>query len=274
MLSISAAVGLLLGVLVLLSLWSSDPIDPAVRPILERLERTPAPARWSFRYMPISASPYIACLGGIDEVDGAVDTVAGLLLIEPNRDAAPIIVTNSSFMIRSDSQELENWDEVQSLDNDVRATLTPKLGEVLAGFVEDGLRLPDPKMTALAAVEIAESVKPAETPSGLTGDSFTVVVDPDQFIAELEAGGLRPSEDDLDLIPTVTVSVDDTGLVTGLVIRTTSTGSEEEGGGGYVVATNYGDITPLQLPGRLQRRPVDLVDLSYPSPNESCAFGQ
>ncbi|MDW3178677.1 MAG: hypothetical protein R8J94_14900 [Acidimicrobiia bacterium] len=268
------ALGLLLGVLAFLSKAPNDPIDPAVRPTVDRLEQTPAPKRWSFRYVPISASPYVACLGGVDEVDGAVDTIAGLMVLEPNREAPPIIVTDSSFMIPSDPPELENWDEVQLPDGEVRTTLTPILGEVLAGFVADGVRLPDPKMTALAAVEIAESVKPSESLPGLTGDSFTVIVDADQFIAELEAGGLIPTEDDLTRIPAITVSVDDGGRVAQLIIRTPETGNEDHSDRGYVLTTEYGDVTPPQPPSPAQRQPVQLNDLNYPSPNESCAFGR
>lgn len=268
------AFGLLLGVLAFLSKAPNDPIDPAVRPTVDRLEQTPAPKRWSFRYTPISASPYVACLGGVDEVDGAIDTTAGLMVLEPNREAPPIIVTDSSFMIRPDSLELENWDEVQLPDGDVRTILTPILGEVLAGFVADGVRLPDPKMTALAAVEIAESVKPSESLPGLTGDSFTVIVNDDQFIAELKAGGLIPTEDDLARIPTITVSLDDVGRVTQLIIRTPETGNEDHSDRGYVLTTEYGDVTPAQLPSPGQRQLVQLNDLDYPSPNESCAFGR
>ncbi len=68
-------------------------VDAAAQPIVDRMRAAPEVRRWTFTYQPRSGSPYVACLTGIDEIEGSVDLDSGAIELTPNRDAPPIAIT-------------------------------------------------------------------------------------------------------------------------------------------------------------------------------------
>ncbi len=256
--------------LLLAACGTASPIAPSVRPVVERLDKAVVPPRWSFRYIPNSASPFLACLAGIDEVSGVMDIENGVVFLEPNRDAPPIVVTDTSFMIAANNSGSRQWTEVPwNAEND-RRSLAPLFGDVLTGFIADGIRAPDLNLTALAAVSIAESVEPADTPIGLVGDSFTVTMDSERYRAELEAEGAPVP----DQTPSLTATVNPDGLVIALAIGTaaSSPADDEPHGSGYFVTAAFDEVNPVLVPDAAIRRTTSLSAVLYPGPDESCSF--
>lgn len=117
--------GVLVGVMLLAGGCGSDGvfIDPPAQPAVNRIVAAPSLQRWAFTYQPNSASPYLACLTGVDGVTGVVDLAAGAVIVEPDRNAPPVIVTNSSFLVPARSGR--GWDEVRWGPNSDPASLYP-----------------------------------------------------------------------------------------------------------------------------------------------------
>lgn len=249
-----------------------SPVEAAARPIVERLRDAPVPTRWSFRYQADSASDYLACLGGVDVVFGVMDLEVGALMIQPERNAPAIIVTESDFFVTADSTAEGPWQEARRNGSDNAGQLESIFGKVLAGYIATGLRAPDLNMTTLAAIRIADAVEVAVPPAGLSGDTLRITVDPDEYLAELESQG-AVSLDATEAIPTLIATVDDSGLVVALAVDATPAGETAgDHGDRYFLTAGYDDTAPLSLPGAAERRTVPLNRLAYPPPEESCQF--
>lgn len=63
---------------------SPNVIATDAQPIVDRILTADPLGRWTFTYQPDTASPYLACLGGIDEVQGVIDVSDNVLRLEPN----------------------------------------------------------------------------------------------------------------------------------------------------------------------------------------------
>ena len=133
-------------------------ITADAQPIVDRILAADPIERWAFLYQPDTASPYLACLGGVDEVQGVIDVGNKVLSLEPNRDAPPVTVTDASVLV-PDPREPETWHEISRTPTLDPAQLQPIFGEVLAGYIATGLRAPDLNMITQAAIDIATSVE-------------------------------------------------------------------------------------------------------------------
>lgn len=250
---------------------ADDVIDPEVRPIVERIRGAPTPSRWAFTYHPDSASPYLACLNGIDEASGTVDLETGIMFVRPDRDAPPIIVTNSSFMVATGTDPGDPWNEVRFGPEDDPAPLLPLFGEVLANLVATGIRAPDLNMTALAAIVIATAVEPDTPPAGAIGDTFRITVDPERYLGDLEANGVVAADGEQGRVPSFTVTADVHGRVTSLVVDASPTGAASGSADRYLVTATY-ETAAITVPARRDRRLTGLASLNYPTATTSCTF--
>lgn len=99
-------------------------------------------------------------------------------------------------------------------------------------------------------------------PSGLVGVSFGITLDPDRYLDELTANDATIAEDERDRIPPLTVTADDKGRVTALVVDATSTASADQSAhrDRYVITATY-DVAP----SRYLRRRNDAPPASPPS---------
>lgn len=250
----------------------SNPVDAAARPIVERLRDAPVPTRWSFRYQPDSASDYLACLRGVDVVFGVMDLEVGALMVQPERNAPAIIVTESGFVVAPDPTAEGPWQEVRWNESDDPRQLESMFGEVLAGYIATGLRAPDLNMTTLAAIRIAGAVEVTTPPTGLSGDTLRITVDPDEYLAELESQGAA-TVDATEAIPTLIATVDDAGRVVALAVDARPADESADGHGTrYFLTAGYDGTEPLSLSGAAERSTVPLNRLGYPSPEDSCQF--
>lgn len=246
---------------------ATEVIDADARPIVERLEQATPPTSWTFEYLTLAASPYVACLGGVDEVAGVVDLDQGVVVLQPARASPAVLVTAFTTLVPETSGE--RWHEV-ALDESGIAELTSVFGEVLAAFIRDGIHRPDLNSTVLGAIDIASSVSTTAPPFGLRGDAILIELDEDRYVAELAANAQPPPTDARsEITPSITATVDASGLVTGLAV-TLAGGTH---GDGYVMTASYGEPPAIFLPEEAERVQSELADLDYPSAQESCRFG-
>lgn len=203
-----------------------------------------------------------------------MDVAAGTLRIEPDRDAPAIIVTEGSITVASGPGGAGPWYDVSWRDGDDTDALGSLFGEVLAGFIADGVRAPDLNMLALAAVEFADDVQPFEPPDDIPGEGFAVTLDPDRYLANLEAEGVVLGENELAEVPNLTVVVDAEGLVTVIIVGTRSQrpSNDEAHGDGYTLTAEYGNVDPINTPSATELRSATLGTIEYPDPEESCVF--
>jgi len=245
------------------------------QPIVDRILAADPLERWTFSYRADTASPYLTCLGGIDEVQGVIDVSDKVLRLEPNRDAPPVTVTDASVLV-PDPSEPETWHEIAWTPTLDPARLQPIFGEVLAGYIAAGLRAPDLNLTTQAAIDIASSVEATDPPFQLTGDTIRITVDPDRYLQELEANDADISNDERDRVPTFTAVVDALGRVSALVVDTGPTPSgqsEADHRNRYIVTAHFDNLEPIAPPPAEDRNPATLADISYPTPDASCEFG-
>lgn len=248
---------------------SVDVVQPSAVPIVEAIDAAPEPQRWAFSYQAISASPYISCLNGIDQVAGVIDLTSGLVLVEPNRVAPPILVTESAILVETDP-DTGYWTETPWSAASESSRLVEVFGEIAAGYVSTGLRAPDPNMTSLAFITIADRVDVAETRPGLDGRTIEITVNGDRYLDELVNGrNAVVTGDDLP-IPRVRVTVDSNGRVTALEVRVEGK-ADEVHGDGYVTTFQYPEGR-LELPEAELVERVEFPSLSYPRPASSCRF--
>lgn len=246
----------------------ADVVEPAAVPIVDAIATAPEPQRWEFSYRAISASPYISCLNGIDQVSGTVDLTAGLVLVEPDRVAPPILVTESTLFVAGDL-ESEFWVETPWSAAPDSPDLVELFGEIAAGYVSTGLRAPDPNMTSLAFIGIADRVELTETRAGLEGQTIEVTVNGDGYLEELAKGGDAGVADGRP-IPIVRITVDSNGRVNALEVRIEGQ-ADEVHGDGYVTTFQYPESS-LELPEAELVERVEFASLSYPKPASSCRF--
>lgn len=245
-------------------------------PIVNRILAADPIEGWTFTYQPDTASPYLACLGGIDEVQGVIDLGDNLLRLKPNRDAPPVIVTNTAVLV-PDPSEPQRWLEIAWTPTLDPALLSRSFGEVMAGYIATGLRAPDLNMSTQAVIDIASSVEATDPPLQLTGDAIRITVDPDRYLRELEANDADISDDERDQVPTVTAVVDALGRVSALVVDTApSQPDKADAGHGNrsIVTARFDDLGPISAPRGEDREPATFADVSYPSPEASCEFGR
>ncbi|MFN3255342.1 MAG: hypothetical protein ACE37B_06575 [Ilumatobacter sp.] len=244
-------------------------------PIVERLTASPTPQRWNFSYQPDSASPYVACLNGLDEVSGSIDVNVGMLRLAPERDAPALIVTGTSLLIAEPNQP-NSWLEIPLGPSGDESRLVGLFGEALAGYIVTGVKAPDLKTTVLAAIDIATSVDTTPAPFGLPGDAIEITINPDRYLDELAAGGVTVTDEDRNRIPTITAVVDPLGRVTGLVVDPPAAGDDAavvEHRDRYVITATYDQLEPLELPDDSSRTRIDLDIAGYPRPDASCTLG-
>lgn len=251
-------------------------ITADAQPIVDRIIAADPLERWTFVYQPDSASPYLACLVGIDEVQGSVDVSSSVLWLKPNREAPPVIVTDTSVLV-PDAGAPQTWHEIAWTPDLDLEVLRPIFGEVLAGEIATGLGAPDLNMTTRALIDIASSVETTDPPFQLAGDAIRIAVDRDRYREELEADDAGLSDDERDAVPTFTAVVDPLGRVSALVVDSDSIQPDQgEGGHGnrYIVTATFDDLDPIATPPAEDRKPATLADISYPTPDASCGFGR
>lgn len=247
-------------------------VGPAARPIVDRIGAAPEIRQWTFTFKPHSGSPYVGCLSGIDEVEGVVDLDAGAVQVEPSRDAPPVIVTESSLLVATDSGGGQLWQEAPLVDGSGGEYLGEMFGRSLAGFIANGVGEPSPNMTVDAVLDVAASIQRA-TGSGESGDTLVITVDPDRYRDELVSAGQQSGPE--DPTPRFLVSVDEIGRVTALEVDTESAVPGEEGGGhgdGYVLLASYEPSRSIAVPDPSSRVSGAVEDIRYPPPGTGCVF--
>ena len=245
-----------------------DPVDPEVRPLVDAIETADSPARYRFNFVPASPSPFVACLAGIDEIEGVLDVDAGAIRLQPRRNAPEILVTTTELLVAtadSDTWVSTPWDP--AMDQEVLEAI---FGETLAGRIVVGFRAPDPNTTAIAAIDVAESVLPVATPPTVMGESFEILVDQREF-ADQTADATSGSADRSVPLLRLTVSATKEGLVTSIFVDAGTDGGSTTN---YAISATYEDVPSLLIPPEAQREATTLAEIDYPDAQSSCAFGQ
>ncbi len=246
-----------------------DVVDPAAAPVVEAMVSAPETQRWSFNHRATSASPFISCLNGIDQVSGVIDVSAGLALVEPDRVAPPILVTDSTILLANDL-ESESWSEAPWNAESDSSDLVEVFGEIAASYINSGIRAPDPNMTSLAFVSIASRVELVETRPGLSGQTISITVDDDRYLEELATEADRTYSGGEVPIPAIRITVGGDGRVTALEVRIDGQVSEVHGDG-YVTTFDY-PPSPIDAPAAELVQQVPFDSLQYPEPANSCRF--
>lgn len=247
-------------------------VDPAAQPIVEKIAAAPETRQWTFTFKPHSGSPYVGCLSGIDEVQGVVDLDAGAIQVEPNREAPPIVVTETALLVATDTGNDRSWQEAPLIDDSSSELLEEVFGRSLAGFIANDVREPSPNMTVAAVMKVAASIQ-RDTESAQSGDTIKITVDPDDYRDELVSDGQQPGPD--DPIPQFLVTVDDNGRVIALDVDTDSVGrGADDGGhgGGYLLLASYERPATVLVPDRSSWVSTSIGDIQYPRPGSGCVF--
>lgn len=245
---------------------SSSPIHPEAQPLVDAVEEAEIPDRWEFSYVPTVPSAFMACLSGVDEIDGVLDLDARAIWLQPRRDAPPIIVTETEVLVSAGATG--TWSATAwhpSLDTEA---LSSVFGETLGGLVATGFRAPDLNTTVRAAVSIADRVERTTTPPGAVGDSLEIVMNAQRFADELASDGSVDASDPAPA-PRLLATINDTGLVTSMVV---AVGESTIAGANYSYVASYTGVAPLVLPSDADRTDRALADVRYPTPEESCIF--
>ncbi len=244
-------------------------VDPEVQAIIDRLESAEIPPRYQMSYVPISGSPYLACLGGVDVVDMTVDHEAGAVRYQPRRDTPAIVATNEALFIDDTSTgELQRASLSPTPDP---AALRDVFGDSLAGYLSDGLRTPDLNTLTLASISVAESVKVEPSSVDDAGHQLAITLDTEAFDQRVSADTDGPLESESDLAPrTVEAIVDSRGLTTRVVVSS----SEQESEGNYALTASYDFVQKVEVPTRLPTPVTSIQELSFPRPQDSCVFEQ
>ena len=244
------------------------PVDPEVRPLVDAIEEAGSPARYRFNFVPASPSPFVACLAGIDEIEGVLDVGAGAIRLQPRREAPEILVTTTELLVaRADSETWmsTSWDPAMD-----RELLEVIFGETLAGRIVVGFRAPDPNAIAMAAIDVADSVLPVSTPPGALGESFEILVNQREF-ADRTGDSTGDSDDGSVPRLRLIVSATQEGLVTSIFV---DAGPDGDSTTNYAISATYEDVPSLLIPPEAQREPTTLEEIDYPDAQSSCAFGQ
>ena len=245
-----------------------DPVDPEVRPLVDAIEKAGSPARYRFNFVPASPSPFVACLAGIDEIEGVLDVGAGAIRLQPRRNAPEVLVTTTELLVaRADSETWMStpWDPAMD-----RELLEAIFGETMAGRIVVGFRAPDPNAIAVAAIDVADSVLPIATPLTAMGESFEILVNQREFAdltADSTGDGASGSAPQLRL----TVSATQDGLVTSILV---DAGPDGDSATNYAISATYEDAPRLVIPPQAQQEPATLEEIEYPDAQSSCAFGR
>ena len=173
-----------------------------------------------------------------------------MLRLEPNRDAPPLIVTDTSVLV-PDPSESQTWHEIAWTPTLDPARLHPIFGEVLA------VETTDPSFQ-------------------LAGDTIPIIVEPDRYLGELAANDSDITNDERDQVPTFTAVVDALGRVSALIVDTDPSQpnqSEADHRNRYIVTSHFDEFDPIAAPRAEDREPATLADISYPTPDASCEFG-
>ncbi len=245
-----------------------DPVAPDVRPLVDAIERADSPARYRFNFVPASPSPFVACLAGVDEIEGVLDVGAGAIRLQPRREAPEILVTTTELLVAragSESWMSTPWDP--AMDGGLLAAI---FGETMAGRILVGFRSPDPNAIAMAAIDIADSVVPASTPRGSVGESLEIVVNQREF-ADRTGDLTGDAEDGLPPPLRLIVSATQEGLVTSIFVNA---GPDGDSTTNYAISASYDDIPRLVIPSEELREATALEEVEYPDAQSSCAFGQ
>lgn len=247
---------------------TSSHIDPAVRELIDVIERVDVPDRYAFSFVPDSPSPFVACLAGVDEIDGVVDAAARAVQLKPRRAAPEVIVTEDELFVAD--LESQIWAKAEWSPSLDQGLLTSIFGETLAERIVVGVRSPDPNATALGAIEVADSVMPVGASDTRAVESFVVEID-EEALAGLASADVSddsgPAIEEIRLVVTATPE----GLVTSTAV---TTGSVSESYANYVIHVSYENVPGVVLPPSENQRPVSLSDLQYPDAQSSCSFGQ
>jgi len=220
---VAAWVAVMLGVVLLGAGCGTRPaeVEATAQPIVDRMRAAPEVRRWAFTYQPRSGSPYVACLTGIDEIEGLVDLDSGAIQLTPNRDAPPTVVTPTSILVAANTGNGRPWSEISLLEDPGRDRLDEVFGPTLAGFIANGTGEPHPTTTALAAVDVAASIR-RDTSAVEPGDTIQITVDADDYRQALASEGQQPPP--TEPTPQLLVTVDADGQVTVLEVTTDNTG--------------------------------------------------
>ena len=233
-------------------------ISAEARPILERLQSAPIPEAWSFDYVPLSASPYVSCLNGVDQVSGVIDLQTDAIRLQPDRVAPPLLATNTLLLVE-ESDGIWGATSISEFEND---SLEELFGQIVAGYLATGTRAPDPNLTVLALAEVAIEITVTDPPRGFEGETIAIRLDPAKYAAEVEAVD--------STVPQVRATIDPTGNVTALIVEAEANG--ETHADGYVLRIEMLTGGDLVVPGAEQQNLVAASDVRYPDPTTSCRF--
>lgn len=209
---VAAWVAVMLGVVLLGAGCGTRPaeVEAAAQPIVDRMRAAPEVRPWAFTYQPRSGSPYVACLTGMDEIEGLVDLDSGAIQLTPNRDAPPIVVTPTSILVAANTGTGRPWSEISLLDDPGRDRLDEVFGPTLPGFIANGTGEPHPT-TVLAAVDVAASIR-RDTSAVEPGDTIQITIDADDYRQALASEGQQPPP--AELTPELLATVAADGQVT------------------------------------------------------------
>ncbi len=243
-------------------------VEPDAQPVVDRLEAAEVPSRYQMTYTPISHSPYVACLGGLDVVDIVLDYETGAARYQVERDAPALVVADDTlFVVDSSTGDVQRAPLSSTPDH---VALRDLLGTSLASYVIDGLGTPDLNTLTLAAISVAESVRLGSPPPEGSEQVLVIALDTDALNERITADSDGEAVSEEGPTPLVfEAAIDPRGLATRVVVSS----SDREAEGNYAITASYGTIAPIDVPAdRPAVLPVE--ELSFPTPRDSCVFEQ
>lgn len=241
---------------------ASVEVDSGVEALVEAVTDADAPNVFGVSFVPVSPSPYLACLQGTDEVNVAVDRNMGVAFIQARREVPPIMVTADKVFIGTGNSG-RWWSIAMPAESD-RAQVEVKFGTSLADFIYSGISEPSLNETVVALLDVATTVDASPTPAGVVGESFELTVDRGRYLSQTDGG------DEESPIPQVTVSARVDGIVTGILVRPSS--DTDDVGGPYMQTTNPQATIEIEIPDDLKNDPALLAEVPFPAPLDSCRF--
>lgn len=247
----------------------SGSVAPEVQAIIDQLESAEVPARYQMSYVPISDSPYLACLGGVDVVDMTVDHETEVIRYQPQRNTPAIVATNQTlFIVDASAGELQQASLIPPPDP---SDLRDVFGDSLAVYLSDGLRTPDLNALTLASISVAESARVESSSSEAGVHELVITLDTDAFNERFSADAEGPIESEDAPAPlTVEALVNASGLTTRFVVSSTA----QESHGNYALTARYDSIERVEVPAHSSIASVTIRELSFPRPQDSCEFEQ
>lgn len=254
---------------------SSGGLDRAsddVKQLVSSIEAAEPPTSYTFSYSIIS-TVFMACLSGVEDVDGVVDASNRVVRLTPHVRGGDVYFQDGVLFIDdallAGSDPSTNFVSIalgSDPDAETLNAIKDALGVGLSGLISGGEWSAHPNEIVQAALPVAVSITPI-APNEAALEGIRIVLDPGAYFALVEQD---PISDDAHP-PVIDAYVSADGVVQQLVIRIADEANPAvpaANGDGYTMQYLFDASIQISPPDQSQIVTMDAADL----PNESVAI--